>query len=308
MSKEVETMKKFLLAVAVLCVGTMAFAGPNAGGTLIAHDANLLMSATDGLVSICGQGLPLDVCENADIEIDGTSAADVSIFKVYAAFAIGSAPRLMGIAWGVTYDPDNLFLTAWGKCGDFELNDDPWPSSGSGSSVTWNTVQQGYLTPVYWFGAYTYGNPTLFNLGPNPSQGGVFGDDTVPAILDAITCFGAMGFDTAGHVCCPQIGPPIGACCDPATGACALTSEADCQPPRIWHPEWTTCEPTNPCPQPQPYGACCDPATGLCTFTLEADCLAPNVWHGDWVCDPNPCPPPTPVETKSWGQIKANYR
>jgi len=307
MSKEVETMKKFLLAVAVLCVGTMAFAGPNAGGTLIAHDANLLLSATDGNVSVCAQGAGLQVCEAADIEIDGAvGLANASVFKVYAAFMVGSSPRLMGITWGVVYDPGNIILATGGKCGDFELNDDGWPASGTGSTVTWNTVQTGYLVPVYWFGAYTYGYAGMVGLGPNPSQGGYFGDDSVPAILDPIACYGAMGFDMPGTLCCPII-VTSGACCDLATGGCTITDPEHCLPPSEFHPEWQSCDP-NPCPPVVIYGACCDPQTGYCTYVIADECPAGSEWHADWVCDPNPCPPPVPAEKATWGQIKHEYR
>jgi len=306
MSKEVETMKKFLMAVAVLCLGTMAFAGPNANGTIFAHDANLLISATDGAVSICGQGLVPATCDDADLEIDGAIADDASIFKVYAAFPDGSAPLLMGITWGVSYDDTNLILPLYGKCGDFELNDDGWPAPGKGSSVTWNTVQTGHLTPVYWFAAYTYGAPGTFNLGPNPAQGGVFGDDTVPAILDPIAAYGILGFDMPGEPACPGVGPVFIACCDPA-GVCTMVPEAECLPPNVPMPG-LTCDP-NPCYIPPVPGACCDPATGLCTLVIETECLAPLVWNGGPTCDPNPCPPPpVPVQNGTWGSIKANYR
>jgi hypothetical protein len=41
--------------------------------------------------------------------------------------------------------------------------------------------------------------------------------------------------------------PPTGACCTPA-GDCTLTTEAGCPPPNVWHGEWTSCA-DNPCPQ-----------------------------------------------------------
>lgn len=305
MSKEVETMKKFLLALAVLCLGTMAYAGPNAGGTLIAHDANLTMLGTDGLISICAQGTDPATCADADVRIDGAMSGDEAIFKVYAAFLEGSAPRLMGITFGCTYAGDPV-LTAWGHCGDFELADDTWPAPGTGTSVTWNTVQTAYLTAVYWFAGYQYYGGGTFDLAGNPGQGGgFFGDDSVPAILDAIAGYGKIGFDVDGELVCPA---PVenGACCDPETGNCMLTPADQCPPPMIWHPEWQTCEP-NPCPPPIILGACCDPATGDCTITEEIYCA--GNWLGpDFGCDPNPCEQPSPVESSSWGQIKANYR
>jgi hypothetical protein len=307
MSKEVETMRKFLMAVAVLaCTGSLALAGPNAGGTLTTHDASLLMSQTDGNVSICGQGVNPTDCLATDAQIDGaTNPADPWIFKVYAAFDLASSPRLLGLTWGVDYDGGNIFPVSWGMCGDFELNDTDWPAPQSGSSVTYNTVQTGHLTRVYWFAAYTYG-PGLFNLIGHPDQGGYFGDDTVPAQLDPICAYGSMGFDMPGVVACPPCGaPPTGACCIGTD--CTIIEEAGCA--GEWLGPNTDCGPPNPCEPPPQMGACCEPDGG-CTETLEIDCLAPNVWQGPGTnCNPNLCPPPpNPVERSTWGTIKNTYR
>ncbi len=334
-------MKTFLMAVAVLaCVSTLALAGPNAGGTLVTNDAHLLMSGTNGSLSVCGQGVVPSTCEAINTEIDGATAADPAVFKVYAAFPQGSAPRLLGLTWGVTYGPD-LVIGSWGMCGNFELNDPTWPASGSGSSVTYDVIQTGLLTAVYWFAGYNYGTaPQLFQTGGNPGQGGgYFGDDTVPAILDPIAGYGAMGFDGPGIQGCP---PAIeyGACCDPCTAACTITQPADCAGNFLGG--GTVCDP-NPCPPP-PNGACCA-ADGTCTFvaqclctgnylgdgvpcepdnpcaltgaccavdgnctiTTEANCA--GVYQGDNTgCEPSPCIGPNPVQTTSWGSIKNLYK
>ena len=52
-------------------------------------------------------------------------------------------------------------------------------------------------------------------------------------------------------------------------------------------------------------GACCRP-DGSCVMVPQEQCVPPDVWF-DGPCDPNPCPP-VPVENKSWGQIKNQYR
>jgi hypothetical protein len=337
MSKEVETMKKFLMAVAALaCVSGLAFAGPNVGGTLVVHDASLLLSQTDGTIPVCGQGNIPATCDATDPEIDGATAADPAIFKVYAAFPEGSAPRMMGLTWGVNYDPNVVVLTTWGMCGNFELNDTNWPAPGSGSSVTYDSPQTGLLTTVYWFAAYNYnGVPAQFQLGPNPSQGGVFGDDSVPAILDPIEGYGTLGFDMAGVRACP-VPPQQGACCDPCTAECTLQFAADCT--GTFMGSGTACDP-NPC-VPPPSGACCigpdctsvpqclcqgtylgdgvlcDPnpcvthqgaccaADESCSISGPDDCNG-TYMGDDTVCEPNPCV--TPTKTTSWGTIKNIY-
>jgi hypothetical protein len=53
-------------------------------------------------------------------------------------------------------------------------------------------------------------------------------------------------------------------------------------------------------------GACCDGA-GNCTVTVEAQCVAPSTWHSGVPCSVEICPP-VPTETKSWGQIKRDYK
>jgi hypothetical protein len=257
----------FRMGTAVMIMAASAMpvlAGVNAGGTLLAHDANLLMSQTDGSASICGQGTVPATCEQISTEIDGAAAADPAVFKVYAAFA--SAPVLLGITWGVHYSPDDIVLAAHGNCGSFELNDDTWPDTDTGSSVTWDTPETSLLVPVYWFAAYQYGAPGQFVLRDNPSQGGFFGDDSVPAVLDPIAAYGAMGFGEAGVLICP---PVTGACCDISTipATCSQKLQTNCVGSNEVFEGVKPCDP-DPCPT---TGACC--AVGAnCTVVTPAEC------------------------------------
>ncbi len=98
------------------------------------------------------------------------------------------------------------------------------------------------------------------------------------------TDFGAT-FAGEGRTCMPNPCTGLGVCC--LAGACSLTTQAGCQPPGVWHCEWTSCSPNN-CPPPT--GACCTPA-GTCTVIAQANCTAPDSWLGEWTtCSPNPCP------------------
>lgn len=97
---------------------------------------------------------------------------------------------------------------------------------------------------------------------------------------------------------------PTGACCYP-DGTCVVAAQHLCT--GEWLGPDTDCDP-NPCPQPPPLGACCF-VDGSCIVLTEAECAGQQ---GDWLgpdtgCDPNPCPI-VPVETSSWGRIKAVYR
>jgi hypothetical protein len=62
------------------------------------------------------------------------------------------------------------------------------------------------------------------------------------------------------------------------------------------------------CEAPSPTGACCLP-DGSCLVAHQADCEGQHgVYQGDGTgCIPNPCKP-VPVESTSWGRIKARFR
>lgn len=66
-----------------------------------------------------------------------------------------------------------------------------------------------------------------------------------------------------------SVANPVAACCRVQTGACAMTTESECQSYGVWHPEWTSCEP-NPCAIPLPNAE------------LElGPWIDPEPWH-DW--------------------------
>src|SRR5581483_1931157 len=77
---------------------------------------------------------------------------------------------------------------------------------------------------------------------------------------------------------CPQ--PVLGACCTPATGACAIVVQTSCAGSNTWNGA-PACSP-NPCPQPA-VGACC--SGSLCSTSTEAACA--GVFQGVTVaCGP----------------------
>ncbi len=290
-------MKKFLVVVAALaCLGTVANAGPNAGGTIFVQDANL--AYTTDIANYCGLGTAPATCIGADARIDAMTNV---VWKVYAAFPENSTPRLKAITFGVNYDDSNIIVSAYGSCADqLELPGPGWPGPNTGTSAVWMNTQTALITEVYWFGGYNYGAGGLFTLIGNPDQGGSFADDSVPSILDPIAAYGSLGFGTDGAPACPEIPPPPGACCF-SDGTCAMLLPADCTA-QGGNPVGGNCDP-NPCPPP-PLGACCIGPD--CTITTQVDCQ--GTWQGpDTTCDPNPCGG-TPTETKTWGQIKNSYK
>jgi len=287
-------MKKFLMAVAALvCMGGVAFAGPNAGGTIIAHDANL--QYTTDILDYCGLGTPLSVCEGADVNL-ASSGGTQWVWKVYAAFIPGSSPRLKGMTFGITY-PGAIALVqgGLGPCigdpnnGAAEFPGAGWPGTGTGTSLVFQFTQTSELVECYWFAGYDYyGAPALFELGPHPDPvlGGNFADDSVPAIQDPITCFGTLGFNMDGLACCPDTDPE-GACC--VNEVCSITTELNC--PGDWQGAGTDCDP-DPCIPPPDRGACCFGVE--CVVLEEIPCTDQGgEWQGpNTVCEPNPCEQP----------------
>lgn len=99
------------------------------------------------------------------------------------------------------------------------------------------------------------------------------------------------------------------ACCLP-NGACMLLEELACNSAGgDWVPEVTTCtggDLGNPCR----LRVCCDGLTPMTTLMRRDECAAAG---GDWLpdvgyFDPNPCDPGSPVQSTSWGKIKALYK
>lgn len=220
----------FVPALAALALlPTRGDAGANAGGTLILHirpDYDCSQCTEN-----CGDSA-IATCLDAITE---TTTGRPSTWWVFASFPEDAEPRLRGLTFGVDYDlPEDggvgpyVALTGWGTCGQWELTNSDWPAPGSGTAVTWTETQTSHLTEVYWFTGYEYyGLPAIFSVIPHPTQGGYFGDDSVPSILDPIAAYGVLGFGgNPGYLPCPD-GQPIGACCL-ADGTCVAVTSGEC--------------------------------------------------------------------------------
>ncbi len=246
--------------------------GPNRNGVLILHAADAPENSNGTACEIVEFYDPLASCEEAETNIDDDGFFRVHYFAVYAAFPLRDSPRVVGMTFGIDYDPETVFLTyswgEWGPCtADFELAEDGWPSPGSGTALTWDTVQTEHLLSVYAFAGYEYyGRSTSFDLIPHPTQGGNFVDDSIlgGGIIDPVVDYGRLGFnDDPGYL---------------------------------------------PCPTPDPEGACCLD-DGSCVRASEFDCtLVGGSFVGDDVpCDPDPCVA-VPTQESSWGLLKKRFR
>jgi len=213
-----------LAALLCLILTDSVAAGPNAGGTLVVHATPYRGRSGD---PFC-EAFDLVNCEDAVVSVPERAA--LSIWHIAVAFPAGSRPRLSGLIFGVEYDESTVFLTDSGPCGpDFELPSESWPGSGSGTALTWSVPQTDTLVPIYAIAGYEYyGNDTQFCLTPHPNGGGVFADDSVPAILDEIADYSCMGFGTdPGYLACPR--PLEVAACCLQNGTCEMITELECE-------------------------------------------------------------------------------
>lgn len=295
-------MKKFLMALAVLALASApAFAGPNAGGTLVVHDTGLVYTVDSA-------SYPSDAptCADHDVNIPLDFTLAGWVWKVYAAFPLENSPRVKALALSEAFDASVIVLAGGlpDPVGDFDIPQGGWPlTSGGADGISFGTVKTTSMVEVYWFGGYAYGGTGLFAAAPHPNPDNrFFIDDSVPPVADAIVGYGSVGFGIDGVPGCPAV-PVPGACCF-VDGHCELLLADACIAAggSVYGGE---CLP-DLCPVPPAEWACCLP-DGTCIIATEAACLAvQGVWFVDRTCDPYPCV--IPVEETTWGQIKANYR
>ena len=262
--------------------------GPNRGGTLVLHMNPTVAYSEEGLGTDCSLDLGVEGC--ADI-VARTDLEEAVVVYAVALFPDGSAPRLVGLTFGIDY-PDCVQLLEWQTCGDFEISDGSWPAPGSGSAMTWTEPQTDLAVPVYRFLVEGIAaEPGELALAAHPTQGALFADDSIPSILDPIAGLGSFGFFRDGVTPCPQPQEPIGACCF-EDGTCTLLTIPECdEAGGVLFGVNVPCNP-NPCPQPA-YGACCY-ASGTCLVQTPDRCAqGGGEYRGDDTnCDPNPCPQP----------------
>jgi hypothetical protein len=280
-------MRRTVCALLLLGVtATWVMAGPNAGGTMVVHDANIVFSTPDDLLQPPTTTPPVS-CEAVDNDLQfSASETQFRVWKVYAAFPAAGSPRLMALVWGIdgvgwSYsrvvaaglpDPSNCFEVVQGG----------WPNPSPGASIGQRFVipQTSHMVECYWFGGYAYEGEGFATV-PHVNGVSSFVDDAVPANPDLIEGFSSIGFGHRGTTVCPV---PIGACCRGT--ACTIRTHPNCTDVGgVWHGEITTCSP-NPCLPPT--GSCCF-LSGECQVTTQYDC--PGQWTMFGVCTPNPCVP-----------------
>ena len=234
-------------------------AGPNAGGVLVVHATTIVYTADpsgyagDSGVA-CGQDGPappgVQQCPPYD-PIDGAipcspSAANPTstmpagvphVWYVMAAFPENSCPRLKGVSFRVDYERTRMVILAQGPASgtfevtlDSDLDGQPFPASGSGTGVAFDTVRTSLLQEVYWFAGYAYGcaGGAVFSLRAKDREDHAFVDDSQPPLQDYIAGFGDLGLGGAiGFYPFPLPEPDYRPCCLP-DGSCEYLEEWDC--------------------------------------------------------------------------------
>ncbi len=286
-------MRRLLLLLMVLA-GTSAtvMAGPNEGGVLWVHDTGLAF--TDDMTLPPVSPPPAD-CAGVDNEqpLDGIER----IWKVYAAFPQGSAPRLKGTAWGIEFPEAAespaayVAIDALG-CGlpdedgpgtDFAVADHGFPTASGGDvGQSFLNARLAAVVELYYFAGYGTGGPVTFSVRPHGHPvNRYFVDDAVPQNADPIVGYSSLGFGQAGSTSCPAVLPVVACCVD--DGSCLLLTPTACS--AAGGAIYTgSCEP-NPCLQP---GACCF-ASGSCSLLQLAACVSASGTYLGGACDPNPC-------------------
>jgi hypothetical protein len=192
-----------------------AESGPNAGGTLILHTTAQVppcstYESTD-LCTRCLDELPdnaIDRCEDARATVP--PSIDVNAFWVMAAFPPQGSPSLGEVAFGIEYDPLRIEIGFTLACADGVVYTTDWPSSGSGSVVSWEEPRTDHLIVVHGFYAYSDGTPTELSVVPHPDHGGYFADGETPPHVDLVDDYGRLGFGgESGYLPCPEEPPTI---------------------------------------------------------------------------------------------------
>jgi hypothetical protein len=314
-SKEVEIMKKFLMALAVLAIASApALAGFNENGVIVVanthvpyYDGMPLPPASDSLA--CA-----DMDNQVPMYMDSVSVSEFMVWKVYAAFPLASTPRLKACGWGIAYPPVSdgfVYVSAQDAPSTevFAITSAGWPASGTEVGMSFSAgAELNTVTELWWFGGYSYTGSVpaaqLFSIVPNSVAGNcVFVDDSVPFIEDLIAGYGSLGFGQAGVTPCPTDEPVTGACCLP-TSECVMLSVEECAAVSGTF-FGGDCSPSV-CPPPPVFGACC--VNFACNIVTPDQCsnVGGQFFGEGSLCEPTPCP--VPVETRSWGQIKNSYR
>jgi hypothetical protein len=300
--KEVDPMKRALLALAMIAIATgtvLADEHDLSSAVLICHrPADLVFSAGEEWCARYDDTYSISNLSEANPTVsigDGTSA-NKTAWYVIAAFCDGEEKLWSGVQFGFgDYSAELFYFSAAVPChpDPLEILEGEWPGPNTGIAIVSREGSrwEGNYEPIYYFEGYQYVGSGIIPIGDYADGQGIeFGNTLVPTgtfLIDDPTHIGSMGILTDGvNPVCGEEDPA--ACCDLDAATCTLMLAAECAAAAGEHyPAVDTCDP-NPCED-----VCCDPNNFECTIATVAFCDAVG---GDFMpeyddCDENPCLP-----------------
>jgi hypothetical protein len=197
------------LLLSALLAGPLS-AGPNEGCVLAVHtDPNVVDTGGDPFRA-------LQTPRHCDeLTATGTTTGSgIKWFIVLGIFPDWASPEYDTFVFGLgRYDPSVIYIASYGPyvpVGStiLEIPSDGWPLPHSGTAVSYAPacVSDSRVQPLYYFGAYVYGDGKI-ELGEHPVQGGLFVECGPARETDEIEEYGVMGFgsETGSNPC----GEPI---------------------------------------------------------------------------------------------------
>jgi len=218
-----------------------------ASGALITHDAGGWYRSYGPDCYNYFQFNPISSCE------EQVTTLQLGLRSWFVIAAFEEDKEWCGVEFGFSnYDPDPMAIYEYGACypeAGLEIPTPGWPGPNEGTAfVRTGTPWIGNWLPVYCFVVYaydyTYGS-TVVQLTPNPATGfGGFCNCTNPPQMYP-AALGGMGVNCPGVEVC--WGWQVFVCCVD-TDCVLVHGEEECTTlGGVFHPEWDTCGPPNPC-------------------------------------------------------------
>ena len=264
------------------------------GGVLIVHAPPGITYSIDppeeGWCQHYLDSYAITASEEQNARIDATQPETGSVWYVLGAWQF--AKEFCGVEFGFgSYESEIYIFDDHGPCypeAGMELPTAGWPGPNEGTQVVPSGAGDhwsGNYVPIYYFTGYAYGSQGQIPLSFKPSgeNFGGFGNCDNPISKWEASCFGAVGINTAGIECHPELPPLEYACClrppeDEGGAECqVLTQEACNNSGGEWQEGIDMCCP-NPCPT---WWACC--VDNDCYFLTEEDCTSMS---GTWYPGP----------------------
>lgn len=201
--RETRRLAPFVLTLATFILSAFATtmtpfaskAGPNENGVLLLHlEAEVIYTADS---SYCG--LPL--VSDRDSVVTRVDTLEPVVISILAAFPDSISPRVAGLSFGLAYH-HSVNVIDYGTCADLALPTSNWPGQASGIAMVWTTAITDTISRVAWIVAESEIEVGHYlHLVSHPTQGAYFADDSIPAVLDEVSCLGTLGFYVDGYRC-----------------------------------------------------------------------------------------------------------